>query len=106
MLYSTPLRFAVRCLSFAALFITLSTMSSALCFAQSSSATLSGTVEDQNGGLIAGASVMIINTSTGLQRTATTNEQGGFTVPLLPPALTAKCGSNVGFFSVEVRQSC
>src|SRR6478672_8265120 len=54
--------------------------------AQSTSATLTGTVEDQNGAIIVGASVTVLNINTRLQREATTNEQGYFIVALLPPS--------------------
>ena len=70
--------------------------------AQSATATLSGTVEDQNGAIVVGANVMIVNTSTGLQRTATTNDQGGFVVPLLPPATYKVRVERDGFAPVEV----
>ena len=97
-----PLTIAVRCLLFAALLFALVNSLVPPCSAQSSSSTLSGTVEDQNGGLVAGASVMVINTATGLQRTATTNEQGGFTIPLLPPATYKVRVERQGFSPVEV----
>lgn len=54
--------------------------------AQSSSATLSGTVEDEKGAVVAGASVSVADPARGLKRTVTTNENGTFTVPLLPPS--------------------
>src|SRR5688500_16036048 len=43
-------------------------------YAQSSTATLSGTVEDQNGALISGASIALINAEQATQRLATTND--------------------------------
>src|SRR6266566_7351978 len=54
-------------------------------YAQSSTATLSGTVEDQKGALIAGASIALINADQGSQRLATTNSEGTFVFPLVPP---------------------
>src|SRR5260370_23508510 len=53
-------------------------------YAQSSTATLSGTVEDQTGALIAAASIALINADQGSQRLATTNSEGTFVFPLLP----------------------
>ncbi|MDQ3748068.1 MAG: carboxypeptidase-like regulatory domain-containing protein, partial [Acidobacteriota bacterium] len=52
--------------------------------AQTASATLNGTVSDENGAVVAGANVVVVNNATGLQRTATTNSEGYFVVPLLP----------------------
>src|SRR5205807_7482850 len=54
--------------------------------AQTSSATLSGTVADERGAVIPGAQVTVTNSATGLKREATTNAEGFFTFPLLQPA--------------------
>jgi hypothetical protein len=54
--------------------------------AQTSTATLSGKVEDENGAAIVGATVTILNTETGVKRTVVTNDDGGFTIPLLQPS--------------------
>lgn len=53
--------------------------------AQTSTATLSGTVSDDNNASIVGATVTILNTETGVRRTVVTNEDGRFTIPLLQP---------------------
>jgi outer membrane receptor protein involved in Fe transport len=45
---------------------------------------ISGTVHDSNGGLIVGATVIVINSGTGLTRSVTTNAAGQFSVPVLP----------------------
>src|SRR5437762_975079 len=71
--------------------------------AQSTAATLSGTVEDQNSAAIAGASITVQNKATSFERIATTNESGGFTVPLLPPGTYSIIVRRDGFTSVEVR---
>jgi len=70
-------------------------------FAQSASATLSGTVTDQNGAVVPSAEITIINKATGLQRQATTNDQGDFTVPLLPPSNYTVRAQHSGFAPVE-----
>lgn len=44
--------------------------------AQAASASLSGTVVDQNGAAIPGAALMIVNPATGFTRETTTNESG------------------------------
>lgn len=48
--------------------------------------TLSGNVVDEQGAAIAGASVKIVNQATNLTRQTVTNEDGFFTIPLLPPS--------------------
>src|ERR1051325_6204889 len=54
-------------------------------YGQSSSATLSGTVEDQNGAAVPGVTITIVNKGTMATREAITKDAGYFTVPLLPP---------------------
>lgn len=63
----------VLCLSFAV-------------FAQSQATTglIQGTVTDQNGAVVAGASVTVKNVNTGFERTVSTNSDGFFSAPLLP----------------------
>lgn len=46
---------------------------------------LSGTVKDQNGAAIGGASVLVINEGTSKEFAAVSNSEGVFLVPLLPP---------------------
>jgi Carboxypeptidase regulatory-like domain/TonB-dependent Receptor Plug Domain len=55
-------------------------------FAQSQSTTglIQGTISDQNGAVVAGASVNIKNAATGFERTVSTNSDGFFSAPLLP----------------------
>lgn len=55
-------------------------------YGQSSTATLSGVVTDENGAAIVGATVNVLNTEIGTRRTVTTNTDGAFTVPLLQPS--------------------
>lgn len=45
---------------------------------------LSGVVTDPNGALVQGASVTVKNTATNLTRNAVTNDEGRWTLPLLP----------------------
>jgi hypothetical protein len=56
-------------------------------FAQGGGATtsLSGTVTDTTGAVVPGASVSVKNNATSTEFTATTNEQGNFTVPAIDP---------------------
>ena len=55
----------------------------ALVFGQST-AEIRGTIQDQSGGLIPGATVTAINELTGLERTTTSDSGGRFNIPRLP----------------------
>lgn len=55
-------------------------------FAQSGTAGLSGTVRDNNGAAVPGASVKLSNQATGFERMATTNDEGGYSFASIPPA--------------------
>ena len=48
---------------------------------------IAGTVKDQNGAVIVGAEVAAVNKATGEERTVTTDEEGYYAVPLLPPGM-------------------
>jgi hypothetical protein len=48
--------------------------------------TIVGTVTDSSGGVIPSATVKVIQTGTGLERSVATNGQGYFVVPSLPPS--------------------
>jgi hypothetical protein len=79
--------FAIRCSLTAFCFLLTAFSTLPTVFAQSTSATLSGTVEDQKGAVIPGVSVTIENVNTSLRRQTTTNGEGSFTIPLLPPSV-------------------
>jgi len=64
-------------------------------WAQTFRGTILGTVTDPSGKLVAGATVKVKNAGTGLERTATSGTDGGYTIPELP----------VGTYSVTVTQS-
>jgi hypothetical protein len=59
------------------------------------SATLKGTITDQKGALVAGASVTATSADKGLKRTATTDSEGEYSIALLPP----------GVYRVEIEAS-
>jgi hypothetical protein len=63
--------------------------------AQVDRATISGTVKDSNGSVVAGAKVTVISTRVGLTREAVTNGNGSFTLTALP----------VGEYSLKVAQT-
>ena len=54
-------------------------------FAQSTNATLDGTIRDDQGGVLPGATVTVINESNGLTRSITTGERGSYRLSELPP---------------------
>jgi Carboxypeptidase regulatory-like domain len=58
---------------------------SSLAFAQSTNATISGGVTDASGNFIVNAEVEIANDLTGIIYSATTNNEGMYVVPILPP---------------------
>jgi hypothetical protein len=56
-----------------------------LAMAQSNTGQLRGRVKDPQGAVINGATVTVTEQATGGKRETTTNDQGDFLVPLLPP---------------------
>ncbi|MDQ3818804.1 MAG: TonB-dependent receptor, partial [Acidobacteriota bacterium] len=71
--------------------------------AQTATATLSGTVMDEAGALIPSVNITLLNLSTALQRHATTNHEGSYTIPLLPPGRYNVTAQRAGFTTVEIR---
>lgn len=71
--------------------------------AQGATATLSGTVTDEAGALISGVNIAVINLAQGFQRTATTNGEGAFVVPLLPPGNYSVKAERAGFSTAELK---
>jgi hypothetical protein len=66
---------------------------STLAFGQSTTASILGSVMDQSGAAVAGATVTITNMGTGLQRVTQTDASGNYEVPALP----------VGSYKVEAK---
>jgi hypothetical protein len=58
-------------------------MFAATAFAQSDTGKISGTVKDQNGAIVPGANVSIIDERTGTERNTKANDDGFFSVPVL-----------------------
>ena len=54
-------------------------------FSQGSSGRILGTVTDQSGGVISGATVTVIDTERGVIRTLTTDDAGAYNAPNLTP---------------------
>jgi len=85
-----------------ALFVTLAAMSN-LCPAQTASTgALSGTVTDQNGAVVAGAKVTATNEATAEARSAVSDADGSYRIPLLNPGRYRVEFSNSGFKTATV----
>src|SRR5438094_2694870 len=69
---------------FVAAIVALIAFGTCLSFAQTSTATILGTVKDVSGALIPGVSITVKHTESGLTRTVVSSEQGGYDVRLLP----------------------
>jgi len=65
--------------------------------AQITSATISGTIKDETGGVLPGVDVVVRNLETGLARNVVTDENGYFTVPGLTPGRYETRASLQGF---------
>jgi hypothetical protein len=72
---------------------------SAIAFGQEFRGTISGTVADPNGAVIAGATVTVKNRATNVVKTVLTNDEGAFTVPFLSPGDYDVTVANSGFKS-------
>src|SRR5262245_49606842 len=66
-------------------------------FAQITAATVSGTVKDQTQAVLPGADVVVKNVATGATRSASTDANGYFTIPGLPPGTYETRASLQGF---------
>jgi outer membrane receptor protein involved in Fe transport len=75
-------------------------MSSAA-LAQSTNATVDGTIRDDQGGVLPGATVTVTNENTGLTRSVVTGERGSYRVSELPPGRYTVKVELPGFASVE-----
>src|SRR5206468_1862978 len=70
--------------------------------AQTNSATLSGIVMDSQGAVVPDVAITVSRTATGLKRQVTTNSEGLFTLPLLPPGTYSLLAQREGFSVVEI----
>jgi outer membrane receptor protein involved in Fe transport len=102
MIRHRPLQFALSSLQRTALLFALCALPFASVYSQSTTATLSGTVEDEHGAVIPGVNITVINQATGAERQATTNGEGYFVVPLLPPSRYQITAQNQGFTTVRI----
>ncbi|MCS6953176.1 MAG: carboxypeptidase regulatory-like domain-containing protein [Bryobacterales bacterium] len=65
--------------------------------AQNTTGTITGTVRDPSGALVAGARVTVRNEATGLTRTTESSDEGLYRVSLLPPGTYAVTVEKEGF---------
>src|ERR1700674_5021853 len=70
-------------------------------FSQGSSGRILGTVTDQSGGVVAGATVTITDTERGVSKTPVTNEPGEYNAPTLNPGTYKVRVEAKGFKAVE-----
>src|ERR1035437_5956873 len=71
--------------------------------AQSSAASLDGTVLDTSGAYVSGAAIILRNQASGDERTAVSNAEGFFNFAALPPASYTLSVSRQGFATWEAR---
>jgi len=98
---ATPFQTAFRALVLACCFLACCQLLAISALGQTATATLSGTVEDENGALIPNAAVTAINTGTAMQRDTTTDDRGNYVLVLLPPGTYIVRVQAQGFASVE-----
>src|ERR1051326_3694598 len=72
-------------------------------YAQSATATLSGTVVDDREAVVPGVEVTIVNPATGLKRTTKTNDAGYYFFPALAPGSYTVTTQRDGFAPAEVK---
>src|SRR5262249_21191457 len=75
----------------------------AVAYAQSATATLSGTVVDDREAFVSGAEVTIVNPATGLKRTTKTNDAGYYFFPALAPGGYTVTTQRSGFAPAEAK---
>lgn len=87
----------------ATFFLIFLSLLSPACFGQaSSSSDISGKATDPTGAAIAGATIHLINNGTGAERTATSNDQGDWSIPNVPPANYKLRVEKQGFKTAQV----
>ena len=94
-----PVRVFFAALSFAVFFA----LYAVVVQAQSATATLSGTVMDEAGAVVPGVDITVINIAQVFQRSAITNADGRFVVPLLPPGNYSVKAEHAGFSPSELK---
>ena len=70
-------------------------------FSQGSAGRILGTVTDQSGGVVAGATVTVIDTARGVTRTLTSDDAGEYNAPNLTPGNYTVRAEAKGFKKLE-----
>jgi hypothetical protein len=74
----------------------------ATAFAQTIRGTVTGTITDTTGAVLPGATITLTNTATGVSMTSVANQQGSYTIPLVPPG-TYEIAAELSGFKKYVR---
>src|SRR5215471_17603346 len=82
---------------FAVCITLLALLNSTLVLAQSDNAQISGFVKDPSGAVVSGARISITSQTKGTERKTTTNGQGYYSVPDLPPDVYTISAESPGF---------
>jgi outer membrane receptor protein involved in Fe transport len=72
-------------------------LTSVVVWGQAETGTVSGTVRDTSGGAVAGATVTAHNTATSAERSATTGDNGQYSIPGLQPGIYELTVTSTGF---------
>src|ERR1700722_18162750 len=70
-------------------------------FPQANQGTIQGSVYDQSGGAIVGATVNVVDVARGVTRTLTTDSAGAYVAPNLIPGTYTVRGTATGFQTLE-----
>ena len=70
-------------------------------FSQGSFGRILGTVTDQSGGVVSGATVTVVDTDRGVTKTLVTNEAGEYSAPTLQPGKYKVRAESKGFKVTE-----
>src|ERR1700732_1598215 len=70
-------------------------------FSQGNTGRILGTVSDQSGGVVAGATVTVIDTERGVNRTLTSDDAGEYNAPNLTPGMYTVRAEAKGFKKLE-----
>ena len=96
------MRMRVLCSWLAAVLMSVAFSGTAWAQGGSTASSIIGTVSDASGAVIPGATVVVKSNSTGTEFNATTNEQGGFTIPAVDPGTYTVTVTLMGFKTAVV----
>ena len=93
----------MNCLVVFALALAFQILTATAVLAQSDQGRITGTVRDQTGAVVPGASIVVKNESTGDERTVTSNQEGDYTINSLRPAVYSVKVSASNFAAAEFK---